>query len=98
MQKDPSNQTDDKIITQEMEANAFAANFVLSEENYAAIAANLDQIPHALASFSEKCQVHPGIIVGRLQHDGKQPYKVGNQHKCKLSFDELAQQQGPFHR
>jgi Zn-dependent peptidase ImmA (M78 family) len=96
--KGSADQKDHTSIAEEKEANAFAANFLLSEENYAAIAANLDRNLTAIESFSEKYKIHPGIIVGRLQHEGRLPYSVGNQYKCKLSFDELAQQPGPFHR
>ncbi|MGH3164489.1 MAG: helix-turn-helix domain-containing protein [Trebonia sp.] len=36
--------------------------------------------------FADKIGIAPGIVVGRLQHDGLWPYSRGNQLKRQLSF------------
>jgi HTH-type transcriptional regulator/antitoxin HigA len=36
--------------------------------------------------FADKIGIAPGIVVGRLQHDGLWPYSQGNQLKRQLSF------------
>jgi HTH-type transcriptional regulator/antitoxin HigA len=36
--------------------------------------------------FAERIGIAPGIVVGRLQHDGLWPYSRGNQLKRQLSF------------
>jgi HTH-type transcriptional regulator / antitoxin HigA len=40
--------------------------------------------------FADKIGIAPGIVVGRLQHDGLWPYSRGNQLKRQLWFTPSA--------
>lgn len=52
---------------EEREADAWARNFLVSDET----ASELPRLKtkSAVCDFAQKLQVHPGVIVGRLQHD-----------------------------
>ena len=66
-----------EVRRQEEEANRFAADTLIPP---AALARLLDECPRPNASevlaFAEQVGVSPGIVVGRLQHDGILPYSV----------------------
>ncbi len=53
---------------EEFEANKWAANMLIPEE-YVCELPNLKS-KDAVRAFASKVDIHPGIIVGRLQHDG----------------------------
>lgn len=52
---------------EEREADEWASNFLISNEN----ASELPKLKtkSAVCAFAERLQLHPGVIVGRLQHD-----------------------------
>jgi HTH-type transcriptional regulator/antitoxin HigA len=60
---------------QEQEANTWAGNILIPEEyNFELVGLRgRDEI----LEFSKKINIHPGIVVGRLQHGGQISYKSG---------------------
>ncbi len=59
----------DKQIEKEEEADAFSSRILLSQAEENEIIKNEDFSADAIRSYAEKFNVHPGIIVGRLQHE-----------------------------
>jgi HTH-type transcriptional regulator/antitoxin HigA len=59
--------------SQEHEANQWAGNFLIPE-HYAETLPTLTS-GAAILAFAEEIDVHPGIVVGRLQHDGILPFR-----------------------
>lgn len=55
--------------TFEQEANHWAGNFLIPESCVHELAL-LPKTKQAVCSYAEKLGVHPGIVVGRLQHEG----------------------------
>lgn len=69
---------------QEQEANTWAGNILIPEE-YKFDLLDL-RTPDEIFEFSKMINVHPGIVVGRLQHDGQISYKSALS-KLKNSFE-----------
>ena len=59
----------DKQKEKEEEADAFSSRILLSQAEENEIIKNEDFSADAIRSYAEKFNVHPGIIVGRLQHE-----------------------------
>jgi len=57
----------DKTI--EDEANSFAANFLNPPEEYGRFVRRGDFSASAIIAYSDAVKIHPGIVVGRLQHE-----------------------------
>jgi Rad3-related DNA helicase len=53
----------------ENEANRFSRNFLIPEDEYVAFVRGNNFFEEAIKQFSNKVGIHPGIVVGRLQHD-----------------------------
>jgi HTH-type transcriptional regulator/antitoxin HigA len=68
----------------EQEADAFASQ-TLIPERYVAELADLTSLDDVI-DFSVRVGVAPGIVVGRLQHEGRWPYGQGNTLKQRLAF------------
>jgi len=70
----------------EVAADAFAASFLIPPNEIPA----LRQIKTLLevSDFANRLGVHPGIVVGRLQHEGVWPRSQGNQLRQRLVFAE----------
>lgn len=71
----------------EEEANAFAAHHLIPKR----YDARLDEL-HSdsdVRRFAREIGVAPGIVVGRLQREGKWGWQRGNHLKQKIAFDEL---------
>ncbi len=66
--------------TQEAEANAFAARTLIPDGAYRKFVREAKSIytSPAIERFAAQQDVHPGIVVGRLQHDGKVRYSAHN--------------------
>ena len=76
-------------VQKEEEANRFAEDFLIPRAEYRRFVEDgwyedLDEVE----AFAASLQVAPGIVVGRLQHDGYLPMNVGNQMKRKLVWEE----------
>jgi len=68
----------------EDEANRFAANKLIPPLQYRQL---LDMAPFnrpKLKAFARQADIAPGIVVGRLQHDGYLPYSYCNDLKQRL--------------
>lgn len=59
----------DKQKEKEEEADTFSSRILLSQAEENEIIKNGDFSADAIRSYAEKFNVHPGIIVGRLQHE-----------------------------
>jgi len=72
----------------EEEANAFAADFLIPREKYDGFvkAQNRRFSVAAVQRFAELLGIAPGIIVGRLQHDGCLPYTHLNSLKRRITW------------
>ncbi len=69
---------------EEEEANAFAGELLIPKQEYAAFVQRGAFFPETIEEFAERIGIHPGIVVGRLQHDGLIEYKWHNQLKEKI--------------
>jgi hypothetical protein len=68
----------------EEEADAFASQVLIPrplEPELAGISTVAD-----VRAFAAKARIAPGIVVGRLQHDGRWPYNRGNELKQRFVF------------
>ena len=74
-----------KVDTQkEDEANTFAGKYLLPdsfEDNLP-----LQIIDEDVETIAKKYKTHPGIVVGRLQHNGIVKYSFGNRYKVKVDL------------
>ncbi|MBB5324871.1 addiction module HigA family antidote [Anoxybacillus tepidamans] len=69
----------------EEEANQFAANFLISPSKYKKFIEANDFSTQSICSFADELQIAPGIVVGRLQHDGIIPFR-SILNKLKISY------------
>jgi len=72
---------------QEQEANTWAGNILIPEKYKFELAGLRD--PDEIIEFSRRLNIHPGIVVGRLQHDGQISYK-SVLNRLKNSFEIAA--------
>lgn len=74
----------------EEEANAFASKQLIPEKAYMELVRELPQQSNqwtkAIRLFSSTHCVHPGIVVGRLQHDGHLKHSQGNALKQSIKL------------
>jgi Zn-dependent peptidase ImmA (M78 family) len=75
----------------EDEANRYASNFLIPEQAYSAFAARKRFHKEDITVFADKQGVAPGIVVGRLQHDGKIPHSWHHDLKKKFILVETKQ-------
>lgn len=65
------------------EANKFARDFLVNPDDYAALGNHEQFTEQVITKFARKQNVHPGMIVGFLQHDGLIPFEQMNGLKSK---------------
>lgn len=53
----------------EEDANRFSRSLLIPDSLYESFLAHKDFYPDSIMKFARKIDVHPGIVVGRLQHD-----------------------------
>jgi Zn-dependent peptidase ImmA (M78 family) len=70
----------------EAEANAFAANLLVPPATYDRLRATGPLTEAAVLRASREVGVAPGIIVGRLQHDGLLKYDQMNHLKERFAW------------
>lgn len=70
----------------EEEADRFAADFLIPRDVQSELP-NL-RSKRRITEFAERIGVHPGIVVGRLQHDGVLQYNHCNELKMRLKWAE----------
>lgn len=68
----------------EQEADAFASQLLIGRQHEPELAAlkTLSEV----RQFAQRIGIAPGIVVGRLQHDGRWPYNKGNDLRQRLEF------------
>lgn len=73
--------------SQEEEANEFAREFLVASEDLGAFLASGRPTQERIESFAREIGIAPGIIVGRLQHDGVIQYRsASNRLKRHLEW------------
>lgn len=72
----------------EEEANRFAANTLVPEAKYRAFVRKGRFHEADILEFAEQLGIAPGIVVGRLQHDGHIPYNRHNNLKRTFQLEE----------
>jgi addiction module HigA family antidote len=70
----------------EEEANRFAADTLVPPSNLAEFLRAGSLTNDSIHEFAEKIEIGPGIVVGRLQHNGFLKYHQGNALKQKLDW------------
>ncbi|WDN88006.1 hypothetical protein BuS5_00974 [Desulfosarcina sp. BuS5] len=70
----------------EVEADVFASNILISKSNYKKLTSLTKFSRQSISAFAKELDLSPGIIVGRLQHDGLIPYSWLNKLKRKFAF------------
>lgn len=76
---------------QEFEANRWAGSWLIPNENMASLSRLRSKA--AVKDFALQIGVHPGIVVGRLQHDGLIEPSWMNDLKLSFRFAETAEAQ-----
>jgi len=80
---DQKDNNDGKVET---EADEFSANLLVPEADYRSFVSNGMFYEGDIQRFADAVGIHPGIVVGRLQHDGLLDYKFHNTLKVKFEF------------
>lgn len=75
---------DDDVAQEETEADRFAADSLIPPENQRELVSLSSA--DSVCAFAERISVHPGIVVGRLQHDGIIPYNHLNHLKVRYEI------------
>lgn len=70
---------------EEQEANAWARDFLITPAA-AAVLADIPRTKAAVAEFARSIGMHPGIVVGRMQHDGLLDVRWLNDMKESFAF------------
>lgn len=73
---------------QEVEADNFAASFLIPRSSYKEFVANNSINKRTVKQFAQSIGVAPGIVVGRLQYDGHINYSWLNDLKVKFTLVE----------
>lgn len=68
----------------EEEANNFAAKYLLPESFEHELPFKITD--EDVETIAIKYKTHPGIVVGRMQHNGLVKYSFGNKHKAKVDL------------
>lgn len=71
----------------EKDADDFAKNILIPPLDYDFFIDNQNFSKSAILDFSNKIELHPGIIVGRLQKEGHIPYNTYNDLKIKYEIN-----------
>jgi addiction module HigA family antidote len=90
----------DRVVDPEMqeiesEANRFAADTLIPPRALADFIRRDVFTNESIHDFAEAVGVGPGIVVGRLQHDGVLARHEGNALKQKLNWSFIDEEQGP---
>ncbi|MCG6146137.1 HigA family addiction module antitoxin [Leptospira bandrabouensis] len=76
------------ITIEEEEANQFASQQLIAESDWDSFKMNFQFSDDLVQSFAKKIEIHPGIIVGRLQREGLLPYSRLNELKEKWEIEQ----------
>lgn len=75
-----------KKEVKEQEANKFASENIIPSEKFKKLKENNNLTTLDIFKFAKKEEIHPGIIVGKLQHDGLIDYSKLNNLRVKYKF------------
>lgn len=70
----------------EVEADKFASEFLIPSKLYKQFIQNGDYSKAAINKFASELEIAPGIVVGRLQYDGRLPFSHCNDFKKRLKW------------
>ena len=70
----------------EDEANRFAAKRLIPQSEYREFLKRSDVDLRSIQEFARSISISPGIVVGRLQHDGIIPFHIGNKLKVRYRW------------
>ena len=73
---------------EEQQADAFAANHLISQKLYASLVSSGQPSRAEVLAFANGLGIAPGIVVGRLQHNGVIPFSWFNNLKRTFVFAE----------
>lgn len=74
----------------EQEANRFSADMLIPPAELQGFLSERDTRLSSIEAFAEKVGLAPGIVIGRLQHEGVIDYRVGNGLKQRLDLETTA--------
>jgi Zn-dependent peptidase ImmA (M78 family) len=77
---------DPRIQKEEEEANRFASDILIPPQALSSFIARKNFRSEAIYNFSEEIEIGPGVVVGRLQHEGVLAPSQGNDFKQKLGW------------
>lgn len=78
-------ESDHEDDAEECEANAFAADHLIPPEDWQPFRASGVFTVASIQEFAARLALHPGIVVGRLQHEGLLRWNRLNQLRMKLT-------------
>jgi HTH-type transcriptional regulator / antitoxin HigA len=81
---------DEETLRKEHEANTFASEFLIPKHKLAAFRQYGRLSAQSIERFAVELGIAPGIVVGRLQHEGLLPYTHLNALKQTFCFKEEA--------
>jgi addiction module HigA family antidote len=73
----------------EEEANRFASTFLIPQSAYRRISRNVPRSAEEVKSIADELGIASGIVVGRLQHDGKIPMNRFNELKRRVDWERV---------
>ena len=79
-----------EITDLEVEANEWAANELMPKREWARFVASGPCEKEAVCAFATAQGIAPGIVVGRLQHEGHLPWNQLNELKVRLEWTKTA--------
>ena len=71
---------------QEIEANEWASNILIPKGAWQTLVASSPRSARAVKAFADGQGIAPGIVVGRLQHEGYVPWSQLNSLKVRLAW------------
>ena len=81
-------QADEKPTDIEAEANQWATNFLIPSRAWTRLVATSPHSASAIRHFANEQGIAPGIVVGRLQHEGRLPWRTPlNSLKVRLKWE-----------
>lgn len=84
--------SDMMVIDKEWEEDAdkFAADYLIRPSDYKKLIHSENISDEKIVDFADSIGIHPGIVVGRLQHDGIIPYNRGSKLKVKYDWTSIS--------
>ncbi len=74
--------------TQEKEADAFASNLLIADDDFDAFARDRPFSSQRIQAFATEQDIAPGIVVGRLQHERLLPFNQLNHFKRSFRWSD----------